>query len=142
MEREGFTVVELLVVIVIIATVSVMAVVSFSTISPKRLEAAARKIVSDLLWAREMAVARHENYIVDFDTTIERYIIYRNSINPDNQVKYEDLDVDLESVNPTPPRLQFNFPSGSTQSKQINLSYRGITQQIRVFGETGYVRME
>jgi Tfp pilus assembly protein FimT len=140
--REAFTTVEIVIVITIIAIISVLAVVSFSTISPKRLEAEARKIISDLCWVREMAVAGHQNYFVVFDTLNEQYEIYRGSINPNNQVKFENLEVDLVSVTPAPAQLQFSFPLGTTQSKQINLSYQGRAQQVRVFGETGYVRME
>jgi len=138
----GFTLIELMVTITIIAVITAAGIVSFSSLVPRRLEAEARKIVSDLCWARDLAVARHQNYVVDFDTTNERYIIYRGSINPVNEVKRQNLEVDLASVTPAPAQLQFNFPSGTTQSKQINLSYQGGTQGVIIFGETGYVKIQ
>ena len=142
MKKQAFTLIELIVTVTIIAVIAAAGIVSFSTLVPRRLEAEARKIVSDLCWARDLAVARHQNYVVDFDTTNERYIIYRGSINPVNEVKRQNLEVDLASVTPAPAQLQFNFPSGTTQSKQINLSYQGGTKGVIIFGETGYVRMQ
>ena len=141
-EMKGFTLIELVIVVAIIAVISAGALISLSTIGPKRLEAEARKIVSDLCWARQMAVAIHQNYIVDFEPVNERYIIYRGSVDPANEIKRQNLEVDLVSVVPLPAQLQFNFPRGTSQSKQINLSYQGRTKQVLVFGETGYVRLQ
>lgn len=138
----GFTLIELVVVVAIVAIISIAGLVSFSILIPGRLEAEVRKAVSDLYWAREMAVAGHHNYIVVFEPVNERYIIYRDSITPANEIKRQNLEVDLVSVTPAPTQLQFNFPSGTTQSKQINLSYKGKPGQIIVFGQTGYVKIQ
>jgi len=147
MKKQAFTLIELIVTVTIIAVITAAGIASFSTLVPRRLEAEARKIVSDLCWAREMAVARHQNYIVDFDTTNERYIIYRGSINPNNQVKYQNLEVDLISVTdffgtPVSTQITFSFPRGTAQDRLINLSYQGQSRAVIVFRETGYVRMQ
>lgn len=140
--KKSLTLIELVIVVTIIAILTATGLVSFSIIAPRQLEAEARKIVSDLCWARQMAVATHQDYIVVFDTTNDRYIIYRDSITPANEIKRQSLEVDLVSVTPAPTQLQFNFPSGTTQSKQINLNHQGKPGQIIVFGQTGYVKIQ
>ena len=134
--------VEMATVVMIIAILTAMAMVSYSSITPKRLEADTRGIVSSLCWAREMAVSKHNNYIVDFDTTNGFYSIYEGSISPANLMKRQRLEVSITSVTPAPARVQFNYPFGTAQDKQINLSYRGGSKTITVFGNTGYVKMQ
>lgn len=138
--KKGLTLVELMVAVAVIVLIAVVSIVSFSILTPRRLEAEARKIVSDLCWARQMAVAKHQNYIVDFEAVNERYFIYETSIAPGNLIKRQDLEVDLFSVDSNP--VVFNSPGGTTQDNRFELRYRGGQRGIIVFGETGYVRIE
>lgn len=142
LEMRGFSIVEMAVVIMVIAMLTALGMISFSSVIPKRLEAEARKIVSDLCYAREMAVSKHNNYIVDFDITNEFYTVYEGSINPNNLIERQKLEIDLVSVTPLPNRIQFNYPFGIAEDKQIDLNYRGKTKRITVFGNTGYVKMQ
>ena len=80
--RTGFTLIELMVVIAIIATLSALSMVSFSSLTGNRLTLDARAIAADLCWMRQMAVAKHRNQIVVFDTSSESYTLY------------DDLDTD------------------------------------------------
>ena len=138
----GITFIELIVVVMIIGIVTAASLVSFAILTPKKLEADARRIVDDLCWAREMAVTKHANYIVDFDIINERYDIYEGSITSNNLLKRQVLEVDLVSITPVPARLTFAYPLGTSQSKQINLNYQGKSRQVTVLEETGYVKMQ
>lgn len=141
-KMKGFTLIELVIVVAIVAIITVAGLISFSIFIPRRLEAEARKIISDLCWARELAVASHRNYIVVFEPDNERYIIYRDSVAGGNEIKRQSLEVDLVSLVPSTNQITFYFPKGDTRSKEINLSYQGNPKRIIVFGETGYVRMQ
>ncbi len=142
MKRPGTTLIELVVVTAIIAVISAFAIVSFSLLGSRQLDADARRIVSDLGWARELSSARHENYIIDFDLVNERYIIYRNSVGLGNEIKRQKLSVDLVSVTPLPLQIQFSYPKGTGQAKDIILNYQGKTKQISVFAQTGYAKIQ
>ncbi len=110
---RGITIIELIVVIAIIAVLAGASMLSFTSLIGARLDADARKIMSDLCWVRQMSVATHQNYIVDFDPVNERYTIYRGSIAFNNQVKLQNLTADLVSVVPGPAQITFSFPQGT-----------------------------
>lgn len=149
----GFTVTELIVVIAIIAVMSAASLFSFTTLLGERLEADARKIVSDLTWARQTAVAAHINYIIDFDLVNERYTVYRDlNINgtpeANEEIQKRALTADLASFTDlsgtpvVPQRITFSFPSGTAQDRIVNLSYQTRTRQVYVYGNTGCVKMQ
>lgn len=140
--QSGFSLIELMVVIAIIAVMAGASIVSFSSLTGSRLDADARKMVADLCWARQMAVATHQDYIVDFDLVNSRYIIYRGSIAVANEVKAQNLTATLTSVLPVPAQITFLFPTGTAQTKQVNLDYQGKTKQIVAFANTGYVKIQ
>lgn len=152
MFQAGFSLIELIVVIAIIAIISGLGLSSFSTLSGDKLEGDARKIVNNLSWLRQMAVAgtqyipagSRQNYIAAFDTVNETYTIYQGSINPNNLIKSQNLSpgVNLVSVLPLPAQLTFSFPQGTAQDKTITLNSQGKTRTVSVFGNTGYVRIQ
>lgn len=141
-KEAGITIIEMIVVIAIIAVVSGISLLSFTSLIGTRLDADARRIVSDLCWARQMAVATHQNYIAVLDIVNERYTIYRGSIAFNNQVKLQNLTADLVSVVPGPAQITFVFPQGTASTQQINLSFQGRSRQVNVYGNTGYVKMQ
>ncbi|TAN62303.1 prepilin-type N-terminal cleavage/methylation domain-containing protein [bacterium] len=146
---KGFTLIELIAVIAIVAVVSGMSLASFSTLTGDRLTANARKIVSDLCWARQLAAAKHRNHIVVFDTAAESYVIYDDldadaSADPSEEIKEQILTTGIDLVSVTPPtaQLTFGFPLGTTQTKTITLSSQGKIRAVVTFANTGYVRIQ
>ena len=152
MSLTGFTLIELIVVIAIIAIISGLGLTSFSTLSGDRLEGDARKIVNDLSWLRQMAAAGNQyipagsrqNYIAVFNTVNETYTVYQGSTIPSNLIKTQSLSpgVNLVSVLPLPAQVTFNFPQGTAQDKTITLTSQGKTRTVSVFSNTGYVRIQ
>ena len=138
----GFTLMEIIVVVAIISILTGYTAISFSLISPRKIEAETRKLVSDLCWVRDMAVARHNNFVIDFDTANRSYYIYQNSISPANLIERKVLNVDAVFTPPAPTNIHFYSPKGATESKQITLSYGGKSRQITVFSETGYIKWQ
>lgn len=135
----GFTLVELIAVIAIVAAVSGLALASFSTLSGDRLTADARKIASDLCWARQLAVTTHQNYVVDFSAA--NYSIYRGSVAPNNQIKNQNLYTGV-TLSAAPAQLTFSFPQGTTQNGSIALSSQGKIRTVVTFANTGYVNIQ
>ena len=142
---KALSLVEMTVVLTIIAIVTSAIVIYFAGPGSRRLEGEARKIVSDLCWARDMAVGKHINYIITFDTTDDSYAVYedrnRDDI-PDAGEKLNEVRLETDLIPPTPASISFHFPYGRIQAASISLNYRGNSREIRIFPATGYVRME
>ncbi len=78
--QKGFSLIELIIVMVITGILSGLASVTFSSQLPHhRLSHAARDIVSDLRWARQLALAERQPVSVVLDIERERYQIERRS---------------------------------------------------------------
>ncbi|RLI02082.1 hypothetical protein DRO38_04360 [Candidatus Bathyarchaeota archaeon] len=141
------TVVEMVAVIFIIAIVSAVIIMSYGNITTRGVEADARKIVADLCWMRQLAVAKHSNYCIRFNTNY--YEIYSNSCGmPSNLLKRGNLSAIL--VSPSPPfDLTFNSIYGTAFSSvsvngilSITLTRDNRTKVVQIFENTGYVKMQ
>lgn len=78
--QKGFSLIELIIVMVITGILSGLASVTFfSQLPHHRLSHAARDIVSDLRWARQLALAERQPVSVVLDIERERYQIERRS---------------------------------------------------------------
>ena len=141
-QPKAVTLIEMIIALAIIAIVAFAITMSGGLASSQRLDCETRMLAADLRWARAMAVSKHNNYIIDFDLANEIYMVYENSVNPANLLKRQSLQVDIVSLSPAPNRITFNFPSGNSQAKQIDLSYRAKTGRITIFGQTGYVKIQ
>lgn len=77
MKRRGFTIIELIVILVILG---VLALFAFLTISPYRavkLEAAAKKVAADLLFAKNLALSTSKWHGVSFEADpVNTYRVY------------------------------------------------------------------
>jgi prepilin-type N-terminal cleavage/methylation domain-containing protein len=156
---KGFSLSELIVVIAIVAVMSAVAMASFTALTGDRLVGDGRKIVNDLCWLRQMAVAGRQyltspvrrQYIAVFDTANNSYTLFYDLNNngaadpATERIKTQGLSsgVDLVSVTPLPAQISFYYPQAAiTQTKTITLTSQGKTRQVRVFGNTGYIRMQ
>ena len=66
-KKRGFTLVELMIVIAVIAIISAIAAPNFTTyMAQRRLNGAARMVMSDLIAARQKAVTQNNQFRVIF----------------------------------------------------------------------------
>jgi type II secretory pathway pseudopilin PulG len=71
----GFTVVEILIVVVIMTIVAVMVVPMMTSAASMQIRSAANMIVADLEYAKSMAISRGQKFSVVFDKAAESYRI-------------------------------------------------------------------
>ncbi len=73
---RGFTILELVLTISVLAVMSVIAVPFFTDVGAGTADAAAKKLVSDINYVRRMAQSRNGVYGISFDAATESYTAY------------------------------------------------------------------
>ncbi|HPS54948.1 MAG TPA: GspH/FimT family pseudopilin [Sedimentisphaerales bacterium] len=76
---NGFTLIEMIVVIVILSIAAAMVVPMMSSADDVQLRSGANKLAADLEYAKSMAISRGQQYTVVFDEAAESYQIEDSS---------------------------------------------------------------
>lgn len=159
----GFTLAELLLVVLIIAIAAMIAVPMMGSMDSMQIRTAANMIAADLEYAKSMAISRQQNYSVIFNTTGDYYEVhdpngiiehpvkkgfdYKVEFSSDSRldkVVIDDADFDPGSSN----TIMFDYLgspySGSGTSNPLNSGTIGIragdfTETISVEPVTGFI---
>lgn len=154
--ERGFTAIELLVVVVIMAIAALTVVPMMTSASSLQLRSAANMIMADLEYAKSMAISRGQNYSIVFDENAESYSIedQDSSVIPHpvkkgfdyiidfqndsrlNKVNIADADFDSTSS------VQFDCLGSPDNGGSISLQAGSMTMIVRVEPITGYIRVE
>ena len=94
--RHGFTLVEILVVLIIIGIASAVVVPSLGTHNDQNVASAARTVVADLIFAQNRAILNQGFRYVNFSTTNQNYAILTTAPNITPAV-YEQNPVTLQN---------------------------------------------
>ena len=159
-KRRGFTLIELIIVVVILSIAALMAVPAVSNAADIQVRSAANQIAADLDYAKGLAITHQSRYTVVFDVANESYQIQdsdgnliEHSVNPGNfvvnfsnngldRVDLTGADFDGENA------LTFDYlgsPYSGTDTSaplntgQITLQADGFTLTVDVEPVTGYV---
>jgi len=74
---QGFTLVELVIIIILLSILSAIAIPSIgNTINALRLGSATQKVVSDVRYAKEMALSLHKTTGLEFDSGANSYTVF------------------------------------------------------------------
>lgn len=151
----GFTVLELLIVVVILAIAAVTAIPMMSSAGSIQIRSAANKLAADLEYAKSLAISRGQNYSVVFDTTAESYRIEDTfGVAVDHPVKKgfkyivnlanEGLDrVDLYSADFNGnPNVIFDCLGSPDNGGTVTLQAGGMTMTVSVEPVTGYISID
>jgi len=149
MPQKAITLVELLIGLAITVVIMSITVVSFNSMEGRKLDTQARNMVGDLIWAREVAAARHNNCTVVFNTANNGYAFYKGIVSANSLIKNQSLTrgVSLDSVEDwsggTLNQIVFYSPKGdSSDSAVIILNQTNRLRWINISKETGFIRME
>ena len=163
--RHGFTMIELLVVVAILAIAAAIVVPMASSAGSMQLRAAVNMVAADLEYAKSMSISRGQRYAVIFDKTAGIYYRYRvvdqseNPVphpitkrpeyvvtlcNPDDrrldQVQIASVDFDgMDKVGFESLGSPFNGGGAGLNKGEVTLQAGGITKIVKVEAVTGYI---
>lgn len=148
----GFTVIEILIVVVILAIAAVIAVPMMSSAASFQIRSAANMIAADLEYAKSMAISRQRSYAVVFDEAAESYQIedvngvighpvrkgFPYIISFSNDGRLETVDITEANFN-SASRIEFDTLGSPDNGGFVDLQADQMTMQISVSAVTGYI---
>ncbi len=151
--ERGFTVIEIMIVLVIITIAALAAVPMMSSASSIQIRSASSMIAADLEYAKSMSISRGQNYSVVFDQNADSYWIEDQGGNviPHPVKKGFDYLVDfrgdsrLNRVDITGatftgnPDVEFDSMGSPDSGGTVSLEAGGTTVTITVEPITGYI---
>jgi len=160
----GFTLIEIIMVIVIVSILMAVAVPRFQAFNTVKLNGAVKKIVSDIRYAQQLSLATHDTYRLSFDPSADKYGVLRANdsqyakdpfsrkdflVDLKNDKRYGGVDISSASFGGT-TGLQFTWDGLVQNTNGANLtsegstviSYKGQSMTIYVRPLTGTVRVQ
>ncbi len=163
MRNKGWTVIELVMVIVIIAIIAVASIPRFEAFYSIKLQSGVKRALADIRYTQELSIARHENYKIVFNTGTESYQVQRVSdsayaIDPFTRVNLivnfstdpEHKGINIASTNLASGTVQFDWQgipydvngAALTAEASIVFTYKDYTNTIYITPQTGIARIE
>jgi len=162
---SGFTLIEMMIVIVILGIAAAVAVPMMSSAASMQIRSAANMIAADLEYAKSMAISRGQVYWVVFDTANESYTIQdvndttiahpikkgtNYSVDFANDGRLDRVDISSVTLSPAGHRIGFDYlgspysrASGTTVNNlnagTITLQAGSMTKTITVEPVTGFI---
>jgi prepilin-type N-terminal cleavage/methylation domain-containing protein len=150
-KQNGFTLIEIIIVIVIISIAALIAIPMLGSAGDIQVRAAADMIAADLEYAKSMAVSRQKSYWVIFDTAAESYRLEDDTgiiTHPVNAGKLYSVNfkndsrvnqVNIYSVSFAGSQVVFDYLGSPDNGGQIVLTGGGKTVTVSVEAVTGYI---
>ena len=150
--RVGFTIIEILIVVVILAIAAMTAMPMLSSAGSVQVRSVANMIAADLEYAKSLAITKGQLFSVDFDTSGDSYEIKDQSGTTISHPVKKGFDyvIDLqdegfESVDITGANfsgvseVEFDYLGSPDNGGSVTVQGGGTTLTISVEAVTGYV---
>ena len=153
---RGFTIVELLIVVVILSIVALTAIPMMSSAASIQIRSAANIIAADLEYARSMAISRGQNHSVVFDKNTDSYRIvdqggtviqhpvkkgFTYVVDFQNESRLSRVDITNAAFNGD-QTVVFDCLGSPDSGGAVNLQAGGINATITVEPVTGFVSIQ
>jgi len=133
MNKSGFTIIEIIMVIVLLSILAVVIVTRSGSYYPVKLNGAGEKLLSDIRYAKRLAMTNHRIYGILFDVPGNSYTVYDYGDPPPAPVE-----------EPFPLPVEDPYRPGDPQGLRVdyddNKYYNGIEIISAVIGETNELK--
>ena len=149
---RGFTIIEILIVVVILAIAAMTAIPMMSSAGSVQVRSAANMIAADLEYAKSLAITKGQDFTVVFDTSGDSYRIedqygttishpVKKGFNYVIDIQNEGLDrVDITGAAfGGSPEVTFDYLGSPLNGGSVTIQGGGRTVTISVEAVTGYV---
>ena len=150
--RRGFTIIEILIVVVILAIAAMTAIPMLSSAGSVQVKSVANMIAADLEYAKSLAITKGQSFSAVFNTSADSYSIKDQSgTTIQHPVKKgfdyvidfhaEGLDkADITGANfGGSPQVEFNYLGSPDNGGIVTVQGGGATLRINVEAVTGYI---
>ncbi len=129
--KSGFTIIEIIMVIVILSILAVVIVTRSGSYYPAKLNGAGEKLLSDIRYAKRLAMTNHRIYGILFDVPGNSYTVYDYGDPP---------PAPAEEPFPLPVEDPYRPGNPLTVDYDEDRYYNGIGITSAVFGETNELK--
>jgi prepilin-type N-terminal cleavage/methylation domain-containing protein len=155
-ERRGFTLVELLIVLVILSIVGLTAIPMMSSAADIQIRSATNMIAADIEYARSMAISRGQDYSVVFDKDADSYKIvdpngtviqhpvkkgFTYEVNFRKESRLSRVDIASADFNGT-QTVTFDCLGSPVNGGSVSLQAGAVTATISVEPVTGFISIQ
>jgi prepilin-type N-terminal cleavage/methylation domain-containing protein len=157
--RKGFTLIELVMVMVIIAILAAWSIPRLDSLYSIKLSGAIKKAMSDIRYVQQLAVSRHTNTRIVFNKTTDVYVAEEEfpfgnntwisikspftrsdlAVNYTADPQYRGINITNASFNSS-NILQFKWQGEPASGGRVDFEYKQNTNSILVENITGIVR--
>ncbi len=155
-EKYGFTLLELLGVILLGSILLLVVITRVKSYFTPRLYNAARRLVSDIQWTQNLAEIIQDNHRIIFYPSLDKYCVYRGTTTIVNDPlshkpmvrdftiskEFKNVDIELAEFPVGTEYLEFNPLGVPSSGGRVTLSYDNELYEINVENNTGAVTLQ
>lgn len=139
--NKGFTLLELLIVITIVAFMATLVGVKLHGRERTDLESVARTLVTDLRYVRSRAMVNNIDTEISFDVSANSYVSRQAKIDRSlPETMTVRLTVDQRDIDGSRGKIVF-YPDGSSSGGEVHLSKDGRVMEVATTWLNGYVTL-
>lgn len=152
MFKKGFSLIEILIVVVILGIAGMIAIPMIGSASSVQVDAAADTIASDLEYAKNMAITKQENYWVVFNSDsyqLEKEVngsgtVIMHPVNKKNYViDYSSLGSGITvTTDFTNNSVKFDYMGTPDSGGTVTVQAGTVSKEVKVEPVTGYISVE